>query len=137
MDDAPVSPKRKYTVLIIEDDKILRETCGEKLSQEGFTVLSAEDGQSGLDTAQSREPDLLVLDNRMPGMSGYDMLRRLRASGNWGASVPVIFFSNVEPKTDEEISALQSVNPAHYLMKSETSLDTLSSVIKDLLHVAP
>lgn len=125
--------EQKRTILIIEDDKILRETCAERLGQEGFTVLAAEDGTKGFDMAHSYEPDLLVLDNRMPGMSGYDMLRRLRNTNNWGATVPVIFFSNVEPKTDEEHAALESVNPVHYLMKSETSLETLVQVIRKLL----
>jgi CheY-like chemotaxis protein len=120
------------TILIIEDDKIMRDTCADRLKREGFTVLEADGGPKGLDIALNDQPDLIILDNRMPEMSGYQMLRKLREKNNWGANVPVIFFTNVEMTDDAEADVAET-NPAHYLVKSETSLEMLVTKIRELL----
>ncbi len=120
------------SILVIEDEQVMRLAVTDRLKKEGYSVLEADNGTRGMEMALSNQPDLIVLDNRMPEMGGYQMLRTLRERGNWGAAVPVIFFTNVELTADAEDDVAQT-NPAHYLVKSETSLDTLVAKIRELL----
>jgi DNA-binding response OmpR family regulator len=77
------------TVLIIDDDKPLAEVVQRYLERDGFTVITAEDGPSGLERALTDRPDLVVLDLSLPGMDGLDVCRRLRRE----ISVPVIMLT--------------------------------------------
>lgn len=123
----------KQTVLIVEDEQVQREVLREKLTAEGFSVITAPDGEAGLKLALSDHPDLVLLDNRMPNMSGFAMLSRLRTQGAWGEHVPVIFFSNVEPGTREEREDLDAIQPTAYLMKSDTNLNDIVAKIRETL----
>jgi len=78
------------TVMVVDDNADHRQLLREMLEPLGFSVLSAGDGQSCLDALGAARPDLFFLDIRMPGMSGWELLGRLRAMG---ISVPVIMFS--------------------------------------------
>jgi CheY-like chemotaxis protein len=124
------------TILIIEDDHVQLQVVSEKLKTSGFKVIEAFDGAMGLQVALSEQPDLILLDNRMPQMSGYEMLRRLREGGGWGEKVPVIFFSNVEPATKEEQNDLEAITPTAYILKSDTDLTGIVEKIKQALGVA-
>lgn len=126
----------KHTVLIIDDDDTLRNLSTERLTQEGFIVTQSADGVKGLEMALENHPDLILLDNRMPNMSGYQMLRTLREKGDWGARVPVIFFTNVAPESAEEAADIEAITPSRYLMKSETSLDELVRIVRENLGMA-
>ena len=129
MDTAP----QTHSILIIEDDETLRSLSVEKLTQEGFSVASSTDGAKGLAMALETHPDLIILDNRMPNMTGYDMLKTLRASGEWGAKVKVIFFTNVAPEDEAAAKDIEAIAPQRYLMKSEVSLDTLAQIVREQL----
>src|SRR5688500_10776702 len=69
-------------VLIVDDDRELCELVGELLGEEGFEVEVANRGEQGLERALSGEHSLVVLDVMMPGMNGFEVLRRLRAEGS-------------------------------------------------------
>lgn len=122
-------------ILIIEDEEIMRNVLAEKLMSAGFTVLKAKDGPIGLQLAQQEYPDLILLDNRMPSMSGFEMLTRLRDKSEWGEKVPVIFLSNVEPESRQEKSDISATGAAYYLIKSETSLDEVIAKVREILQV--
>ena len=124
------------TVLVIEDDPLQQKLMIEKISAAGFNVISASDGEMGLQTARDNQPDIILLDNMMPNMSGYEMLRRLRETGGWGEQVPVIFFSNIEPTSKDERNDLEAVQPTAYLLKSDTDLTSIVQKIKETLEVA-
>lgn len=124
-----------YKILIIEDDTMLRSLSSERLTQEGFTVLQSADGAKGLAMALETHPDLILLDNQMPNMSGYDMLKTLRASGEWGAAVKVIFFTNVAPENEAAAADIEAIAPQRYLMKSEVSLEELTRIVKENLGI--
>ena len=123
----------KQTILIVEDEKVQQQVLSEKLLAEGFGVLTAEDGARGLQLALSDHPDLVLLDNRMPNMSGYAMLKKLRETDAWGEKVPVIFFSNVEPGSKAEREDLDAIAPTAYLMKSDTDLTGIVAKIRETL----
>jgi DNA-binding response OmpR family regulator len=79
------------TVLVIEDDPVLRDTLAYNLRRGGYRVQTARDGQEGLDIALLAEhgPDLVILDLMLPALSGFELLRRLRAVSN----VPVLILT--------------------------------------------
>jgi two-component system chemotaxis response regulator CheY len=91
------------TVLVVEDDDLVRHGLAENLKEKGITVLEAADGKAGLETALANKPDLIVTDVRMPEMDGLAMLEQLRQD-EWGKGVPVIVLT-----TDE---ATASINQA-------------------------
>jgi DNA-binding response OmpR family regulator len=80
------------TVLIADDDKDIRDLVVFKLEQVGFTVVAVADGPSALAAAKQDTPDLAVLDVMMPGMSGVDVCRELRAD-DATAGLPVILLT--------------------------------------------
>jgi two-component system phosphate regulon response regulator PhoB len=69
----------KGTVLVIDDEADLVELVRYNLDKEGFAVLAAADGESGLEAARRRKPDVIVLDVMMPGMDGLEVCRQLRS----------------------------------------------------------
>jgi len=71
-------------VLIVEDDAAVRRMLERSLGAEGFEVRSAADGGAALALAEASSPDLVVLDVAMPGLSGFDVCRRLREKGMTG-----------------------------------------------------
>jgi DNA-binding NtrC family response regulator len=68
-------------VLIVDDEKNMRWVLGQALSSDGFEVVEAVDGNSALDSVSDQEPDVMVLDHRMPAPDGMEVLRKLRAKG--------------------------------------------------------
>src|SRR3954462_4940220 len=74
------------SLLFVEDDDSIRLALGLALEDEGYEVREAPDGRSGLDAFAEREPDLVLLDLRLPDMSGFDVCRAMRAK----SIVPII-----------------------------------------------
>ncbi len=79
------------TVLVVEDDPVLRSTLAYNLSREGFRVLTAGDGEVGLELARQEldRLDVVVLDVMLPGISGFQVLRALRAE----TDIPILMLS--------------------------------------------
>ncbi len=75
------------TVLVVDDEPHIREIVGSYLAREGYAVTYAVDGDAALASASDNPPDLIVLDVMLPGRSGFDVLRELRASGNHAAVI--------------------------------------------------
>lgn len=123
------------TILLVEDELAQRTVLASQFKAAGFAILEATDGEQGLHTALSEHPDLVILDNCMPKMSGFSMLKRLREHDDWGARVPVIFFSNVEPKGRDEEDDLASIAPTAYLIKGDTDLIKIIAKVKEVLGI--
>jgi DNA-binding response OmpR family regulator len=91
--ESPKTPNREEkieTILIIEDDKSLRDGLAMNFTILGYRVLTAKDGEEGMVKAFDVHPDLIVLDIMLPGWSGLDILTELRAKQN---RVPVLVLS--------------------------------------------
>ena len=78
------------TILIVEDEFAVARGIQYALQQEGYEVTVARSGEEGLELATSVAPDVIVLDVRLPGIDGFEVLRRLRASGS---KAPVLFLT--------------------------------------------
>ncbi len=83
---------RNKTILVIEDDDDSRQLMQRWLDQMGFNMLAASDSETGLACARDALPDLILLDALMPGQSGYDVLRALRADDRT-ANIPVVIIT--------------------------------------------
>ena len=79
-------------ILIVEDNFDSREMLTTFLSSEGYTVISAEDGQDGLARLESDPPDLIITDIEMPNLDGIDLIKRLRERPDW-KQVPIVVVS--------------------------------------------
>ena len=66
------------TILYIDDSKVLQKKYSQVLQDAGYEVLIASDGQTGIATAESADPSLIILDMLMPGLDGVEVLRRLK-----------------------------------------------------------
>ena len=80
------------TILLVEDDPDIRHLVSYKLTRGGFDVTAVADGFAALRAARAHPPDLVLLDVRMPRMSGIEVCRELRA-GPLGATVPIIMLT--------------------------------------------
>lgn len=80
------------TILVIEDDTAIRNNIAMILKSQGFTILQAEDGLTGVELALGSAPDLIVCDIMLPQISGYEILEQLRQEANL-AVTPFIFFN--------------------------------------------
>jgi CheY-like chemotaxis protein len=117
-------------ILLVEDDLALAEMYRVKLAAEGHRVEIATDGPSGLLAALERPPQLLLLDIRLPGFDGLELLARLRQDHPAGADLPVIVLSNYgEPDVIERGAALGAL--AH-LIKAQTTPASLAEKIRTL-----
>src|SRR5204863_5610077 len=80
-------------ILIIEDDQIVANIYRNKFSVEGFQVEVASDGPTGLETLKNFRPDAVILDLMLPGMTGVEVMKRVRALPEF-QKLPIIVFSN-------------------------------------------
>ncbi|MEY3725628.1 MAG: hypothetical protein RI971_205, partial [Chloroflexota bacterium] len=83
-------------ILLVEDERPLREVLAEALSAEGFTVEQAATGAAGLAAFRARTPDLVLLDLMLPEMSGIEVCRAIRTN----SSVPIIMVTAKASETD-------------------------------------
>jgi DNA-binding response OmpR family regulator len=107
-------PNRHDHILVIEDDDILREVQQRSLELQGFIVLGASEGKTGLKLARTCLPDLILLDLALPGMTGFTILEKLRAN-DLTPSIPVIVTSALD--RTEEIEKAIAKGVVDYLVK--------------------
>ncbi len=121
--------KRKK-ILIIDDEKDLRDALEVALTNSGFESLCAPDGALGLELAHAQKPDLILLDIMMPTMNGHEMLNELRKD-TWGKHVPVLLLTNSDdPKNITQGFENKSNG---YIIKSNTSLESIVKKVKQYL----
>ena len=120
------SSNAEHTILIIDDDPTVRDLMKRQLQRDGFGVLIAEDGPSGIKMTIETRPDAIVLDILMPGMDGWSVLRTLKASEET-ANIPVIMASILDEKNRGF-----SLGAADYLSKP-VERDRLISSIEKLI----
>src|ERR1700704_5677975 len=118
----------KPRILVIDDDAGIRESLKMTLEYDGYDVSGAATGQEGLALAEREAPDLILLDIKMPGMDGLDVLGRLRAINE---PIPVVMIS-AKGTTKPAVDATKR-GAAHFLDKPFESTDRLLVTISNAL----
>jgi DNA-binding response OmpR family regulator len=128
-DDGQEGPAN-VSVLLIEDDRGIAGLYRQRLDLEGYAVTVAADGESALAAVAGSVPDLILLDVRLPGLGGLEVLERLKKDRRT-RQVPVLILTNWD---DEEVRAQARKLGAHeYLVKSEVRPGELAGRIRDML----
>jgi DNA-binding response OmpR family regulator len=119
-------------ILVIDDDESLADTISVMLEQEGYRVTVAADGRSGYERALTVKPDLLVVDLRLPGMSGTEICKQLR-----GANVrtPILVLSAVGDEIDKVL--LLEIGADDYVVKPFGRRELLARIRALLRRASP
>lgn len=124
-------------ILIVEDDQVLSKALSLGLAENGFDILTALNGEDGLELAKSARPDLILLDLVMPKMGGIEMLTELRKD-DWGKNADVIILTAV--KEMDKVAEVLALHPENiipggfeYLIKTDWDLGDIVQKIKNRL----
>src|SRR3989338_2081930 len=124
--------KMQRTILIVEDEKSLRDAIVDILRLKNFSPLEAKNGIEGVELALSKHPDLILLDLIMPEMDGMTALKKIRADA-WGKTVPVIILTNLSATKEQLVEDMVTHKPMHYLVKSDWKLHDVVKKIEEVL----
>ncbi|HUI78594.1 MAG TPA: response regulator transcription factor [Bryobacteraceae bacterium] len=120
------------TILVIDDDENLRDTIGVMLEQEGFRAVLAADGRSGFEKAVTLKPDLILVDLRLPGMTGIEICKQVRATQ---AGTPIIVLSAVGEEIDKVL--LLEIGADDYVVKPFGTRELMARIRAVLRRSAP
>ena len=118
------------TILFIEDESALQKTFGDILSQEGYEMISALDGEVGLKLAKEKKLDLILLDLILPKVHGFEVLKKLKEDPKT-KEIPIIILTNLEGIADVD-KALE-LGATTYLVKAQYTLEEVVQKIKKAL----
>jgi len=121
---------QKYKIAIIEDEHPIASMYCFKLENEGYLVSVAHNGEEGLVLVESFRPDLILLDIRMPVMSGDEMLKKLRST-DWGKNIRVVILTNISK--DEAPADLRLFNIDRYIVKAHHTPKQIAEIIEEIL----
>lgn len=119
----------KKKILIVEDEFAQSLTVKDRLEFEGYEVITAADGQEGLDKARREKPDLIILDLMLPKIDGYKICRMLKFDEKY-KRIPIIIFTARAQESDEKMGA--EVGADAYITKPFEPVILLAK-IKELL----
>jgi DNA-binding response OmpR family regulator len=121
------------TVLVVDDDPVIVQLLKVNFEMEGYRVLTASDGERGIERARHDQPDLVVLDVMMPQVDGLEVARRLRADPAT-SRLPIMLLSAKAQATD--VKAGEAVADA-YVTKPFDPLELLERVAKLIAQARP
>lgn len=121
-------------ILLVEDDKSLREIYGVRLLAEGYDIVSAGDGEEALAMAIKERPQLIVSDVMMPKISGFDMLDILRSTTET-KDIKVIMMTALS--SEDQRARGQALGADRYLVKSQVGIEDVVRTVHEVLADAP
>ena len=117
-------------IMLVEDDKSLREIYSIRLVAEGYNIVSAGDGEEALALAVQEKPDLIVSDVMMPKISGFDMLDILRSTPET-SKIKVIMMTALS--SDDQRMRGESLGADRYLVKSQVGIEDVINTVHEVL----
>lgn len=120
----------KQNILIVEDEASLRDAYTTILKKEGYKIENASDGLKAQEVLKDFEPDLILLDLRMPNMSGIEFLKKYNPVAKH-PKVKIIVFSNLD--TENEIDEAYNYGAHKYMLKAWASPKELSRFVRETL----
>ncbi len=128
---ADTSANGKKKILIVEDDRFLREIASQKLEADGFVVESATNGTEALEHLEKNaRPDIIVLDLILPGISGFEVLEKVKQNAVL-KDIPVVILSNLGQ--EEDIEKAKSLGATDYLVKAHFSFAEIIKKIREII----
>lgn len=121
-------------ILLVEDDKSLREIYGVRLLAEGYDIISAGDGEEALAMAIKDRPDLILSDVMMPKISGFDMLDILRSTTET-KDIKVVMMTALS--SDDQRERGEKLGADRYLVKSQVGIEDVVRTVHEVLGDAP
>jgi two-component system, OmpR family, response regulator VicR len=121
--------KKLHSVVVVEDEPALNEAYNIILKSAGYTTASATNGEEALELVSQKDPDLILLDLRMPRMDGNQFLREYDLKKH--PKVKVIVFSNYD--MEREIDEAYALGAERYIVKALASPKELLKIVKDTL----
>jgi len=112
-------------IIIIDDERDLVALTGKRLQAAGYDVMCHHDGFGAIDVIEKTRPDIILLDIKLPHISGIDIFKEIRSNPQFN-SIPVIFFSASAKDMDLCIENLKADGFVQKPYKSETLIDTLN-----------
>lgn len=119
-------------VLLVEDELNIIEAVQFLLTRDGWDVLTHSDGATALEAIAEQQPDLVVLDDMLPGRSGLEILTELRARTDF-TGLPVLMLTAKGQKRDRELAEKAGVN--RFMTKPFSNAEVLTAV-RDLVHIS-
>jgi DNA-binding response OmpR family regulator len=120
------------TILIVEDEKSLRDAVVDVLNLKNFLPIEAKNGREGLKLALAKHPDLILLDLIMPTMDGMAAFKKIRED-SWGRAVPIIILTNLSATNEQFADDMTMHKSTYYLIKSDWKLHDIVKKIEELL----
>lgn len=117
-------------ILLIEDDPFLLKMYTTKFELEGFSVVTADDGEKGIKLSVKENPDIILLDIMLPKVSGFDVLKYIRENSKT-SNIPVILLTNLSQK--DEVDKGLSLGASGYLIKAHFMPSEVVAKIKEVL----
>ena len=124
--------KTQKTILVVEDEKILRDAVVDILRLKNFLTLEARNGNEGVDFALKKHPDLILLDLIMPAMDGMAALKKIREDAR-GKKVPIIILTNLSATKEQPVGDTAANTSTQYLIKSDWKLHDIAKKIEETL----
>ncbi len=121
-DDKKETGESRGKVLVVEDDKFLRELLVRKLFGEGFTIESAIDARGAFEILSNWKPQIILLDLILPGEDGFSILEKIKKDSNL-ADIPVIILSNLGQQ--EDIDRAMALGAMDFMVKANFTLDEI------------
>ena len=128
-----VADVQRKKVLVVEDDTLLSSLLSRKLS-ETYEILYAPTGEAALDILSKSAPDLILLDVVLPGMDGFEVLRRIKADPKT-AGIHVVILSNLSQ--DEDIAKGKQLGADQYVVKVSLTLDEIVQMVGSVIQKPP
>jgi PAS domain S-box-containing protein len=126
-------PEKESTVLVIDDDPMMREMLRRMLNKEGWRVVEAENGWIGLERLQNDHPQMVLLDLMMPEMDGFEFVEVMRKNPNWHA-VPVIVLTAKNIQEDDRVRLNGYVK--NILQKGAHARESLLDEVREYLQTS-
>lgn len=116
-------------VLLIEDDTILQQMYQDKFTFENFKVMTAVNGQEGIDKMRVSKPDFVLLDLGLPVLSGFDMLKLVQKDPGL-KKIPILVLTNIYVDREDLV---KNYGVDHVLLKSDFTPDQVVAKVKEIL----
>ena len=121
---------KEKTILIVDDDKSIRDALGHAFEKEGFIAIQAGNALQAMSQGALHQPDAIVLDLLMPGKNGLDCANDIRKE-DWGKNIPIIILTS---QTDQDFIATAIEEGLYdFHIKNQTSLEALVGLINEKL----